>query len=306
MESRCSRSDATGLHQDRTACIAASCLRSSLGIIILKNDRATYNKSDFRFLNFNPYSSGEIAVMITLYKFGPIDDVCDPSPFCVKVEAYCRLAGLPYTTQSGAKYMRSAPKGKLPYIEDSGKTIADSTFIINYLRATYGDTLDAHLSVPEKAIAHAFTKMIDENLYWVLAHARWKPEHNWATLQQLFFQNLPFPLKYLIPFMARKKVFSALYKQGLGRHSDAEILEIGTWDLTALSDLLSDKAYFFGDKPCSFDAIAYAILAQMILTPGFTGPIFDKAQSYENLVEFTRRFHKNYFQEQSSPLNRAG
>lgn len=234
--------------------------------------------------------------MITLYKFGQLDDICDPSPFCVKVEAYCRLAGIPYTTKSGAEYLRTAPKGKLPYIEDNGKLIADSMFIINYLRKTYGDTLDEHLSTPEKAIAHAFTRMIDENLYWVVSHARWTLEHNWPTLKKMFFQNLPFPLNHLIAFSARRKVIAALYKQGLGRHSNAEILEIGTLDLTALSDLLSNKPYFFGDKPCSFDAVAYGILAQMILAHSFTAPIFDQAKTYENLVDFTRRFHKNDFQ----------
>jgi hypothetical protein len=62
--------------------------------------------------------------MIKLHKFGPVGDVCDASPFCVKVEAYLRLAGLPYDTRSGAQYLRKAPKGKLPYIEDKAKLIA--------------------------------------------------------------------------------------------------------------------------------------------------------------------------------------
>lgn len=131
--------------------------------------------------------------MITLYKFGAIGDVCDPSPFCVKVEAYLRLAKLPYETQSGAQYLRTAPKGKLPYIEDEGKIIADSTFIIDYLKATYGDKLDAELSISDKAIAHAFSRMLHEHLYWVISYARWMLPHNRAVLNQLFFGAIPFP-----------------------------------------------------------------------------------------------------------------
>ena len=83
--------------------------------------------------------------MIKLYKFGPIGDICDPSPFCVKVEAYLRMTNQPYETVSGAQYLRKAPKRKLPYIEDNGKIIADSSFILNYLK-NFGDqptSLDA-------------------------------------------------------------------------------------------------------------------------------------------------------------------
>ncbi|MFZ2170980.1 MAG: glutathione S-transferase family protein [Methylococcaceae bacterium] len=234
--------------------------------------------------------------MITVYKFGSIGDVSDASPFCVKVEAYLRLSGLPYQTLSGAHYLRKAPKGKLPYIEDNGKIIADSSFILNYLKETYGDPLDNDLSKTDKAIAHAFIKMIEENLYWTLVHARWKLDQNATALNKEFFGGIPFPLNKIIAFIARKNVMNALYKHGMGRHSDDEIVEIGNRDLQALSDFLDNKTYFFGDKPATLDAVAYAMLVEMIRIPVFTAPIFDRAKSYRNLVEFTGRFHQNYFQ----------
>jgi glutathione S-transferase len=234
--------------------------------------------------------------MIKLYKFGSIGDVCDASPFCVKIEAYLRLADLPYEALCGAQYLRKAPKGKLPFIEDNGKIIADSNFILKYLKETYGDTLDGDLSDADKAIAHAFIKMIDENLYWVLVHARWKLDNNWAILSQDFFGDIPFPLNKIIAFIARKNVLNASYKHGMGRHSDEEITEIGNRDLKALSDFLGNQAYFFGDKPTTLDAVAYSILIELIRVPIFTAPIFDQAKSYGNLVRFTERFYENYFQ----------
>lgn len=234
--------------------------------------------------------------MITVYKFGAIGDVCDPSPFCVKVEAYLRLTGLTYETKSGAQYLRTAPKGKLPYIDDDGKVIADSAFILNYLKAAYGDALDADLSIADKAIAHAFTRMLDENLYWVIAYARWMMPHNREILKQYFFGSIPFPLNKLIAYVSVKKVRDGLFRQGLGRHSEDEIFEIGTRDLTALADLLGAKPYFFGAKPTTFDAVAYGTLSQMIRMPIFKAPIFDKAKTYQNLVAFTDRFHAEYFQ----------
>ncbi|WP_347986244.1 glutathione S-transferase family protein [Methylomonas sp. AM2-LC] len=233
--------------------------------------------------------------MLKLYKFGQVGDVCDASSFCAKVEAYFRLANLPYDTASGPQYLCKAPKGKLPFIEDNGKLIADSSFIIRYVQDTYNANIDSHLSAIEKAIAHAFIKMLDENLYWVLVHARWQLPHNITTLHKTFFDSIPFPMNKIIAYTARRDVLSKLQKQGMGRHSNAEITEIGKQDLNALSVLLGDKTYFFGDKPSSLDAAAYATLMQMLLVTEFTAPIFDAAKSYTNLVEFTNRFHAKYF-----------
>ena len=43
------------------------------------------------------------------------------------------MVGLPYEVASGAD-VRKAPKKKLPYIQDGDRTIADSTFVIDYLK----------------------------------------------------------------------------------------------------------------------------------------------------------------------------
>lgn len=233
--------------------------------------------------------------MIKLYKFGPIGDVCDASPFCAKVEAYLRMANLPYETLCGASYLRKAPKGKLPFIEDNGNVIGDSSFILEYLKTTYGDSLDNGLREQDKAVAHAFAKMIEENLYWMLVHARWKLEHNRTALQNAFFGDIPFPINKIVARVARRNLQQQLYHHGMGRHSDEEIAALGDHALQALSDFLGDKRYFLGDKPTSLDASAYGILVEMIRVPVFTAPIFDKAKSYPNLVNYTERFHNAYF-----------
>jgi glutathione S-transferase len=238
--------------------------------------------------------------MIKLYKFGQIADVCDPSPFCVKVEAYLRLCGLNYETQSGPQYLRRAPKGKLPFIEDNGRIVADSSFILSYLNATYGEKLDTNLSAVDKSIAHAFIKMVEESLYWVVVHARWGLEHNSSNLKRALFDSIPFPMNQIIAYSARKGMHSQMMKQGIGRHSTAEITEIGNRDLHALADFLGAKTYFFGETPTTLDIVAYACLVQLIRVPYFSAPIIDKAKTYDNLVEFTNRFHARYFYDLSS------
>ncbi|MEN9397078.1 MAG: Glutathione S-transferase N-terminal domain, partial [Pseudomonadota bacterium] len=50
------------------------------------------------------------------------------------------MAGLPFEIPAArVRAIGRAPKGKLPYIEDAGRTLADSTLVIDHLKATYGD-----------------------------------------------------------------------------------------------------------------------------------------------------------------------
>ena len=74
------------------------------------------------------------------------------------------MTGLPYQVAADADVLK-APKKKLPYITDNGRTIADSGFIINYLKETYGDPLDAHLSVQEKAAMYGFAGFAAHRLH---------------------------------------------------------------------------------------------------------------------------------------------
>ena len=48
--------------------------------------------------------------MIKLYQFAPAWDVPNLSPFCVKVETYLKMAGLPYELDS-EKFCRAVPVG---------------------------------------------------------------------------------------------------------------------------------------------------------------------------------------------------
>ncbi|MFA5982573.1 MAG: glutathione S-transferase C-terminal domain-containing protein [Methylococcaceae bacterium] len=238
--------------------------------------------------------------MITVYKFGALEGVCDASPFCVKVEAYLRMAGLTYESQAGPEYVMKSPKHKLPYIEDNGLVVADSSAILNYLKDTYGDSVDGHLSDVDKAIAIAFIRLIEESLYWVLVHARWCLSYNSTMLQhnifsQPYFARIPSPLRAILIVKIKRDIKNQLYLQGTGRHTDAEITELGDQNLLALANFLRDKPFFLGAQPSSLDAVAYGMLANMLLVTCYSAPIFEKAKTYQNLVEFTHRFHQRYF-----------
>jgi glutathione S-transferase len=101
--------------------------------------------------------------MITLYAFGPAFGLPDPSPFVTKVEVLLKMPGLPYRTDTAG--FRRAPKGKLPYIDDDGERVADSTFIRWHLENKYRIDFEKGLSPEQRAIAWAFEKMAEDNLF---------------------------------------------------------------------------------------------------------------------------------------------
>jgi len=234
--------------------------------------------------------------MIKLYQFSPTWGLPNLSHFAVKVETYLRMADLPYEVVP--TYPFTGPKGKLPYIEDNGRKIADSRFILDYLKATYGDTLDGHLSAEERAMLNAFQRMIEESFYWVTMATRWQgSEANWQENKKAIFGSLPPIICDVAAFVYRHFIIKRqIYGQGTGRLTKEEITHIGKVDLNAMSDFLAGKSYFLGERPSSLDATAYGFLANTIACP-IESPVKEYALAKENLVAYCQRMKKQFFPE---------
>ncbi|MEY2690659.1 MAG: hypothetical protein RL375_4859 [Pseudomonadota bacterium] len=225
--------------------------------------------------------------MIRLHQFAPAFGLLNASPFCMKLEVYLRLAGLPYEAVNDGNLMK-APKGKLPYIVDQGRRVADSTFAIDYLKKTYGDPLDAGLSAGQRAQATAFQRLFEENLYWAVVHTRWADPAGWARTRVAFFGALPVPLRWLLPPLARRGILGEMRGQGMGRHSEAEIHAIACRDVDAVADFLADRPFMLGAEPTSLDATAYAFLANLLWAP-VDSPIRQHAARRVNLEAYCQR-----------------
>lgn len=232
--------------------------------------------------------------MIKLYQFAPVWGLPNASPFCMKLETYLRLAGLPYETPPAD--MRKAPKGKMPYIEHNGKTLGDSALIIEHLEAQYGDALDRHLSEEERAQALAFRVLMEEHLYWCVVYERWAIDANWALTRDAYFGFLPGVVRGPIAGLIRRKTLKQLHGQGIGRHTQEEIYAFAQADISALSTFLGPKPFFLGDRPTSLDASAYAFLGNILGAP-IESPLKRHLQSLPNLVAYCERMQARCFDE---------
>ncbi|MCJ8344490.1 glutathione S-transferase family protein [bacterium] len=232
--------------------------------------------------------------MIKLYGFGSSFGLPDASPFVLKVHTYLRMIGVEYENDQNMANLQSSPKGKLPFIDDGGQIIPDSAFIIEHLNAKHNIDLDQFLSEEEKGLAYLIGKSLDEDLYWCIVYSRWIREDTWPIAKKVWFDKMPFPLRHIIPLVARRGVKDKLQKQGLGRHSDQEILTIADKSLKSLSAVLGKKDFIMGDQVCSLDANVYGLLAQFILSD-LDNDFTRMAKAYPNLVEYCNRMNQKYF-----------
>ena len=243
-------------------------------------------------------SPGQHRRPITLHKFGETWGLADGSPFCLKLESFLREANIPYDVApfDFRGSFRRAPKGKLPFIEDEdGTLIGDSSLIITRLSQRHGIDLDAPLNARQAAIAHAFRRMLDEHLYWVVVYSRWFDEPGWPVVRQTFFGGIPALLRPLAAALARRKVAKALHAQGIGRHSREEIYALGQKDVEALSRLLGDDAYFFAaDRPTTLDLWAHAFIAE-IIGPPVPSPLQSATRALANLTAHCERLQARLY-----------
>ena len=230
--------------------------------------------------------------MITLYTFGPYFGLPDPSPFVMKAEMLLKLSRLEY--QTNTKGFNKAPKGKLPYLDDNGTIVADSTLIRLYLEQKYSINFDGTLPARERAVAWAVDKMLEDHLYWALVYWRWLIDANFERGPKNFFKRAPAIIRPIVARMVRRSVRARLHGHGLGRHSETEMTAMASRAYDSLSQILGDNRYLMGNEPCGADATAFAFIAGS-LAKIFESPLQAKAASLPNLVAYNERMMAEFY-----------
>jgi len=231
--------------------------------------------------------------VITLYKFGPFLGTPDSSPFVIKVMLLLRLAGLPYQEVQGNPF--KGPHRFLPYIEDDGTKVADSTLIRFHLEKKYRFDFDANLDAKQRAAAWAVERMCEDHLYFAMLDMRWIDTVNFNNgLGRTMFGSVPAPVRPLVKSMLRRMNAKRLHGHGIGRHPRAEIAELAIRDLEALAAILGDRPFIMGDGPCAADGSVFGIITS-ILTPPLDSPLRGSIQRHPNLVAYRDRITERLF-----------
>jgi glutathione S-transferase len=230
--------------------------------------------------------------MLTLHQSPAAFGISNVSPFCLKLESYLRMAGVPYTART-ADFGKS-PKGKIPFIEEDGSFLGDSQLIIEHLKHKHGDPLDAKLGAEDIAKGHLVRRVLEDSLYWHIIQERWGSQEGWRIFRPVFEAIFPPVIGKLVVPMIRRKVIQSVHTQGLGRHRPEELLEMGKADVSAVATTLGDKPFLLGEQPTSFDAALYAFIVSIIAFP-VDSPLRKYTLGQQNLVRYCERFQQRFF-----------
>lgn len=235
--------------------------------------------------------------MITMYGHVPAWGIPDLSPYVTSIDLYLRMTRLPYCLVVGD--LGKAPKGKLPYIEDGNAIIADTSFILDYLKATYGNPMDGRLDARSEAVRLMLWRMMNESFYWYLIQARYRRDGDFALYDPLweqFYGHLTPEEQRFAVAATRERILAQFYQSGRGRLTWDEVEHMGCCEIDAVAGWLGQQTYLLGDAPTSADCAVYAFLQGLIYVP-FQNGIKAHALANPRIVAYMARLSDRYYPE---------
>ena len=238
--------------------------------------------------------------MLTLYNTEPLGEVMGgASPYVYKVDIWLRMAGIEYreVIAPAAKLLMDAPRGLMPFIELDGETVGDSSLIIERLKDRFDDPLDDHrLSQEQVEKGELLKSLCEHELFEVIFYGRWHKESDFASMAFFILGGAPGD-----PAQAEEMLSHWMSEARETLHT----LKIGRYDLGfvnaklrkclgLLSSVLGDFNWLFGDKPSTYDAVVFSVLASLIHYP-FKNPQVAISHEYENLVRYCDRIKSSYY-----------
>jgi glutathione S-transferase len=225
--------------------------------------------------------------MLTLYSYPSLFGVADNNGYGLKVYAFLRLAGVPFTHEHIFD-ASAAPRGQLPYIVDDGEAVGDSDTIIAHVIRKYRVTMDDGLFRAQRDVGHMVTRLLDD-LYWVMSYSRWKDERFCPSFIAAFRREHPAVTE---EGLLKAKEFNAqrYHYQGIGRYSPEGAYARGLADLQVLANLIPEGGCVHGPKPTSVDAGIYGFVANIYFYDIDT-PLKQFVTAHQNLVRHCTAIH---------------
>jgi glutathione S-transferase len=226
--------------------------------------------------------------MLTLYSYPTLFGVADNNGYGLKVFAFLKLAGVPFTHEHIFDATK-APRGQLPYIVDGSDTVGDSETILKFVTEKYRLAIDAALTDAQRTQNLLITRMLDD-LYWVMSYSRWKDERYWPLFRDALLREHPSVTKEGLA-RAQEFNFQRYYYQGIGRYDPDAAMARGLADLGALAGLIPRQGYVHGDRPTGIDAGIYGFVANIYFYDIDT-PLKQFVAAHDNIVRHCRAIHE--------------
>jgi glutathione S-transferase len=168
----------------------------------------------------------------------------------------------------------------------------------------YGVDLDRDLTAEQRALGHAWRRTFEEHFHQVLEWELFIYPAGGAHMKAGLKAKMPPVIGTLLFNMMRSHFRKQLHARGLARHSPDIIKAKGTADVDALAGFLGDRTYVVADRPTSFDAAVFGLLAPMVYWPMNT-PVAQHARSVPSIKAYVDRMKQQCFVYKEVPAPRA-
>jgi len=198
--------------------------------------------------------------MLTLYQF-------EISPFCDKVRRVLNVKRVPYAieevppSKTLGVVRKHNPAGKLPFILDDGRLVADSTDIVHYLEERWPEPRLVPDDARTRALCHVLEDWADESLYFYEMRLRFTLPHNARRFIPELVKHEGALVQRLAPLAMPLVLRRQVAAQGVGRRPIAQVLRDVERHVDALAGLLEGgREWLLGDRLTVADVAVFSQL----------------------------------------------
>ena len=225
--------------------------------------------------------------MITLSQSDRSPRLPSASPFCLKLESWLRLAGLPYTLMEGHELHGSSKRALPRIISESGRTMEGLRRVMLHVRSEARTDPDSWLSTDERVFSQAVGHLYADWLVPAMVWLGWVQEESWPGLRAICLSQegdtLPATTDPL-----RDHLTLRISELALREDERPKVEELVLREIESLADFLGSKPFFFGDQPSSVDCTLFALMVVSASAPA-ESPLAQFAQSSYRIGDYVRR-----------------
>ena|SRR5579859_4475967 len=198
----------------------------------------------------------------------------------------------------------NGPKGKLPYVKfPSGTIMGDSNLIYKHLISSSQITdLDSDLTPIQKVHANSFRIFIEEYCHWLRLYDLWIANYIKTRTFCLSVVGIKsYILQVLIGWYARRQTQAALFAQGIGRHSEADVGVFIKEAVEIIAGFIKEDELAQVGKESLMQASLFGFLLSLFLARHVSSMWIRELDKYPHIEQWTREMSRKYYPERTFP-----
>ena len=207
------------------------------------------------------------------------------STACLKIETFLRIHNIKYVIYD--KYKWKGLDRSVPSIFINSDTELIPKDAIGLLTDKFSLDINPGLSNNEIAVSNAFQVMIEEQLIPCLELDRYCYK-DWNDYTMLIPPLVPNYMKFMNYYRWKgigRKVLKRYQAHGIGFVPPERLQPLALGNIEAISLLLGEKKFIFGDNVTYLDIVVFAVMSQFYFVTPSSNPIRKDIVKYSNLQE---------------------